>query len=401
MAAILCACYCSGVITFANEAWWKISGHPRDRDPSTFLDSVHEDDKAICIKLWEDILESKSGIPPCEFRWKRQADDQLDRWCWAVSVPELDDSGNIIAITGVLTDITMKKQNELYQVKRAEEAIELRHAQERFIDMTSHELRNPLSAIILSADSSAERLEELVRAGAGSPPVGRVTPALPTASSSSLVPAARFQTEVEDTLQDLKIISHCCVHMTRLIDDVLTLSKLDNQFLIITPVPSRPVEFIRETLQIFKGEMQSKSIISEFTTSRAFVDLRVDYVLTDPSRVNQLLINLLTNAIKFTASSKVRKITVGLDVSETRPPLAGTTVAASGLDETTSPTSAVAIDQDAVWLVVSVSDSGRGLLPEEVSGLFQRFKQANPRTHISYGGSGESSSIPVLIHHLC
>lgn len=41
-----------------------------------------------------------------------------------------------------------------------------------------------------------------------------------------------------------------------------------------------------------------------------------------------------------------------------------------------------------LYLVFSISDTGRGLTPEEISGLFQRFKQANPKTHITYGGSG-------------
>lgn len=40
-----------------------------------------------------------------------------------------------------------------------------------------------------------------------------------------------YKTEVEDTLQDMKIINHCCVHMTRLIDDVLTLSKLGTSYI--------------------------------------------------------------------------------------------------------------------------------------------------------------------------
>ena len=109
--------------------------------------------------------------------------------------------------------------------------------------------------------------------------------------------------------------------MTRLIDDVLTLSKLgmlafdtsvsqawvctltaftptDNQFLVITPVPCRPADFISETLAIFKGEMMSKDITYELEIKPSFVAYNVDYVLTDPSRINQLVINILTNAIK-------------------------------------------------------------------------------------------------------
>ena len=287
-----------------------------------------------------------------------------------------------------MSDITDKKLIELNQKRQTEEATELRTAQERFIDMTSHELRNPLSAIVLSADSSVERLQDIVREGAAKDDA--IAPGDP---ATGLAP--RLRHEVQDTLEDLKIISHCCVHMTRLIDDVLTLSKLDNQFLIITPVPSRPTQFIRETLLIFKAEMQSKEIESELQTTSAFAELQVDYVLTDPSRMNQLLINLLTNAIKFTAPSKVRKIVVTLDVSETKPALATPATPSPDARDPGSESEAVnnepVSDPTTVWLIVSVKDSGRGLTLEEVSGLFQRFKQANPRTHISYGGSGTCS----------
>ena len=378
---------CRGELTFVNDSWWTITGHPRDKPVDSFWESVHDDDVETVKYIFATVLER--NMPSFEFRWKRRPGDICDRWCTGSSRIETDDEGKVIAATGVLSDTTDKKLVELNQKRQAEEAIELRTAQERFIDMTSHELRNPLSAIVLSADSSVERLQAIVQEGVAATGSG----------VAGLAPGP--QHEVEDTLEDLKIISHCCVHMTRLIDDVLTLSKLDNQFLIITPVPSRPTQFIRETLQIFKGEMQSKEIESELQTSSAFAELQIDYVLTDPSRMNQLLINLLTNAIKFTATSKVRKIVVTLDVSETKPILATPATPSPETQDTPAtptlggpgfPSEAAnkepAPDSATVWLIVSVKDSGRGLTPEEVSGLFQRFKQANPRTHISYGGSG-------------
>lgn len=57
-------------------------------------------------------------------------------------------------------------------------------------------------------------------------------------------------------------------------------------------------DFISETLAIFKGEMISKDIVCDFEITPAFVENQVDYILTDPSRINQLVINILTNAIK-------------------------------------------------------------------------------------------------------
>ena len=196
--------FSSGHITFANAAWYRISRHPEEAGTDTFLDSVHEDDVEASIAMWKLAMTSKVPVPPMEFRWKPRPGDSSIRWCYAVSSPELDARGNIVSVTGALTDISDSKAMELYQKQRAEEAIELRTATERFVDMTSHELRNPLSAIILSADASAERLSGI---------------------SPEALPATHAD-EICQTLEDLKIISTCSVHMNRLIDDILTLSKI-------------------------------------------------------------------------------------------------------------------------------------------------------------------------------
>jgi CheY-like chemotaxis protein len=104
----------------------------------------------------------------------------------------------------------------------------------------------------------------------------------------------------------------------------------------------------------------------------------------------QILINLLTNAIKFTRLEKTRSITVALAASATEP--------------SSKPGEVQFIDTKLVgedhhlecdwkrgsvkYIRFSVTDTGRGLTPEEMSSLFIRFSQASPRTHIHYGGSG-------------
>lgn len=100
------------------------------------MDSVHEDDKELSIAMWQRAMTSKVPVPPMEFRWKARPGDTSVRWCYAVSSPELDAKGNIVSITGALTDISDSKAMELYQKQRAEEAIELRTATERFVDMS-------------------------------------------------------------------------------------------------------------------------------------------------------------------------------------------------------------------------------------------------------------------------
>lgn len=152
--------------------------------------------------------------------------------------------------------------------------------------------------------------------------------------------------------------------------------------------------------------MLAKDIASSLDIKPSITANNVDYVLTDPSRINQLLINLTINAIKvstvlpvrnsrlkvcfrqFTAPSSYRQITITLDCSLIRPTLPG--AAAESNPQSPGP-GAVAPrfpQPNELYLLISISDTGCVLSQEEISGLFQRFKQANPKTHISYGGSG-------------
>lgn len=92
-----CICF-SEESTFANDAWWNLTRASARPRCWCLPDSVHDDNKAVCIKSREDVLESRAGILPSGFRWKRQPDNQLDRLCWAVSVSELDDWSSIVAM---------------------------------------------------------------------------------------------------------------------------------------------------------------------------------------------------------------------------------------------------------------------------------------------------------------
>jgi signal transduction histidine kinase len=91
-----------------------------------------------------------------------------------------------------------------------------------FIDMTSHELRNPLSAVVQCADSVTASLRQL------SPNS--------TAPPFSGMDLTRIQEAIKASIEALEIIVSCSLHQKRVIDDVLTLSKLDSNLILITPV---------------------------------------------------------------------------------------------------------------------------------------------------------------------
>jgi signal transduction histidine kinase len=124
---------------------------------------------------------------------------------------------------------------------------------EHFIDTTSHEMRNPLSAIMQCADGILDAYSAQI---SGSP--------LPGAWYSFL----------EQTLDAAQTISQCAMHMRHIIDDVLTISKLDSGLLIITPVDAQPESIVKHAVRMFDAE--------------AYRNMEIDYCSLDSTRVLQV-----------------------------------------------------------------------------------------------------------------
>lgn len=365
-----------GNVLYANEAWFRLTEHPRDSfHPLSWYNVIHEGDHAIMDIEWAKLT---SGNPvEFELRLKRpfETNETLngesvrgERWILAAAYADKHEDGTVKGILGCLTDISRQKWAEGFQSRRTEEAIELKRQQENFMDMTSHEARNPLSAIMLCAESIVTALQEI----------------LSTSSARDQIQVPKDT--IETNLEGAEIIMACAQHQKRIIDDVLTLSKLDAGLLVICPIECQPDEIIKQSLKMFDSEILKSDISLEYTLLPSYSALNIDWVRLDPSRLLQILINLLTNAIKFTANSETRKITLTVGASIERP-----NKAIEGLEYLSDPSPKDPTSprtDDEVYLSVTVKDTGRGITPDEMRGLFQRFMQASPKTYIKYGGSG-------------
>ncbi|KAF2677807.1 hypothetical protein K458DRAFT_318624 [Lentithecium fluviatile CBS 122367] len=363
----------AGRINYCNDTWYEISRVPKEPEKTDrWMDYVKEEDQALIQQQWKRLVDNAAAIN-IEFRFKARWEDRNgnkgDTWVLFCAFPEKYEDGMLKSAFGSITNISPQKWAEGFQKRKMEEAVELKRQQENFIDITSHEMRNPLSAILQCADEISTILGDFRISGATEIPARLVT----------------------DSIDAAQTIALCAQHQKRIVDDVLTLSKLDSAMLMVTPVDVQPLQIVQRALKMFEGEVQTAGIQMQFVITDSYKDLNIDWVKLDPSRVLQVLINLTTNAIKFTTTETSRTIKVILSASEERPSVVDSPRVSffpsrsKRIDQTFGPDWG---DGQEIFLEFAVQDTGRGLNADEMKLLFQRFSQASPRTHVQYGGSG-------------
>jgi PAS domain S-box-containing protein len=392
-------------IEYCNSHWFKILGHPKA--PLGELDwrsTVYDDDLEGIAEDTKIVL--RGGKPHTfSFRakklWTGPDDVARPTWILATAIGHIDDTGQVRSIMGTLTDVSQLKWAEAIQRNRVEEALESKRQQENFIDMTSHEMRtypivtecwirsmqtniplgNPLSAMVQCADSVSSSLAEIQTLTNDENLIAQ--PALRT----------RLQDSISTSLDAIDTIQACATHQKRIVDDILTLSKLDSKLLVISPVAIQPAALLQDTHKIFKEEASKAQVDLKMKYDASFADMQIDYAILDPSRVLQVLINLLTNAIKFTQAQSTRKVEVTMGAS--REP-------GEKRDIQYVPQKALRQDflnqrewgdGEIFYLHFTVKDTGCGLTAEHKDKLFLRFSQASPRTHVQV--------MSVLFHPLC
>ena len=351
----------------------------RESTTMAWTEHIHSDDLQRFHDAWQRLLDQKVPVT-IEHRLKKPwtSIDKTTgqgtsgtRWLLANAFPDVDSDGKITAVMGWLTDISHRKFAENLLSRRLEDALENKRQTENFIDMTTHEMRNPLSAILQSADSISSTLN--------------------SAEIMDLKQTIHLTHETSDEIIDaVQTIILCAQHQKRIIDDILTLSKLDASLLVISPDKVQPPALLEKALRMFHAEIARAGITARVEIEPTYDELNVDWVVLDPSRLLQVIINLLTNAIKFTQYSDKRNITIYLGASFDRPTGKHHKVSfipTKHVRPANSPLSAWGDGED-LFLQIAVADTGRGLSEDEMKVLFQRFSQASPKTYSQYGGSG-------------
>jgi PAS domain S-box-containing protein len=364
-----------GELLWANEHYFALSGRPAEQqaEKKGFFDVYVDEDQSKAEDVWNQLLSGANHIT-AELRLKKPyrspSGETAPAHIQVLAFPYRE-NGQVKSIMACTTDISRLKWAQTFQARLAAEAREAKRQQEAFIDVVSHEMRNPLSAIVHCADEISSSLAECQTQLA----------ALPKPCLDAL----------NENVASANIIMQCAHHQKRIIDDVLTLSKLDSMLLSITPTATRPPKLISSIVAIFEAELKSHNIRISVVPDPSLPQLCVDYLYLDPSRVTQIFINLITNAIKFVKSSAQPSISIRFGASLSKPhdffpkDMFWATKSKETCDMTGNPEWGTG---EIVYLSFMVKDSGIGMREKEINKIFERFRQANMRTHVKYGGSG-------------
>lgn len=371
-----------GKLLWANDKFHSLVDLPSKINDA--IDSVYaifcEDDQKEVREFWAEIFVGEKNHVSAEFRIRQMFEPPR-------GLPEpahvqilafpFKEHGVVVSGMACITDISRLKWAEAWQARIAQDARDSKRQQEAFIDVVSHEMRNPLSAIVHCADAITLSLDDIK-----------------AAEDASKIPASILEA-ITANASAASTILDCCRHQKRIIDDVLTLSRLEATLLSVKPSAGRPSELIDSVIAMFDTELQSKSISTQVLADASIDELQIDYLNFDSSRVVQIFINLLTNAIKFMNVEGSKTVTFRYSTtlfppgSTSNPPLfPGIQWAPKGTNASHAVNTSDWGTGDILYLIFSLSDTGIGMQTSEIDQIFQRFRQASIKTHVTYGGSG-------------
>ncbi|KAJ9614402.1 hypothetical protein H2200_002538 [Cladophialophora chaetospira] len=362
-----------GTLVWANEQYYKVLGISKEEGTKSFsfLDAYDKDSEQQARLLWAQLLEGAPSVSG-ELRLQRlfvPPSGPAEPACVLANGFPWKEHGEIKYIMGCFTDVSHLKWAESVQIRSAGAARDAKRQQELFIDTTSHELRNPLGAIMQCAESIASSLQ-----------------------FSGSMAAADMLGVLRENVETAEIILACTSHQKRIIDDVLLLSRLESQMLSITPIQTNIDLVIADVLKMFKGECKQNGIALNIKPHQSLTDCKVDSVMCDPSRLMQIIINILANAIKYVRQEIHREILFTYGAAESVAEVYRSNLGVRWWTQSKEREDLTLAnewgDAQPLFLFFAVHDSGPGLAPQEIDRLFQRFVQTTKLTHVKYGGAG-------------
>ena len=306
----------SGDVIF-NDIWAEMLGYHISEIKQSITEwesRVHPADLEGCYKDITAHIEGKTEFYENVHRMKHRD----GHWVFILDrgkIVEKDHEGRPIRFTGTHTDITRQKEAEI-------RALDAMNAKSRFIANMSHEIRTPLNGIL--------GLLQLL-------------------SETSLD---------EQQLEWVNVMMECGDGLLTVINDILDLSKVETGKITVEPRPTDLEKTFHLVFDLFQERAQQKKIDYQLELSASMPAV----VVVDDQRIKQIVINLISNAIKFTRKGRVQ---VRVD-TKIQP-------------------------DEREWLIVEVKDTGKGI--ENPDCIWDRFSQEDSSISREFGGTGLGLSI--------
>jgi len=291
--------YAPGELESHLSSWERIC-HPEDQ-PRAFEEAEKHIAGETPLFETEQRIRQKDG----SWRWVRVVGEMVER----------DARGEPRRVVGVHVDI-----QELREAR--EKAERASRAKSEFLANMSHEIRTPMTAILGYSDLMA--------------------------SDTDIAQDAKEMAEMAKSIQSN------ASHLLSVINDILDVSKIEAGFLSVEQIETSPIFLIEEVASLLRPRAKSKGI----ELSLSYTSQIPSVIITDPTRVKQVLFNVIGNAIKFTEVGRV-SLELGYD-------------------------------QTQAMLVVRVSDTGIGMTTSQVETVSrsEAFMQADMSTTRKFGGTG-------------
>lgn len=307
-----------GAMEYCNQNWTNYTGmEPGEAQGDGWQSAFHPDDLPRSLIDWSFSIRNKTRYEN-EARLRRK--DGAYRWHWIKAEPELDERGNVICWLGTVTDIEDRKSFE-QKLKEAQRTAELANeAKTHFLANMSHEIRTPLNAIM--------GFTELL-----------------TDPGPSM----------EEKMKNVAVVRRNCHQLLKIVNEILDISKVEAGELEIEKVETKIDELLNEVKALLRVQAGKKGIELKFAPPEDVPDR----VLTDSTRLRQILLNIVGNALKFTQQGSVSVTTKFVRKAN---------------------------GQSMVTFVVS--DTGVGIDHQSAQKIFQPFSQADTSTTRLFGGTG-------------
>ncbi len=351
-----------------------------------WLESVHPEDKERAVASWSAYIREGRDYSE-EFRF--QTAHGSDRWVQVRSSPMLSSQGELLGYVGTLEDITERKQAEevraqvIQEQTARQEAEAANRMKDEFLAVLSHELRTPLTSMLgWSKILRAKKLDE------------------------------------KATSRALEAIERNATSQMQLIEDILDVSRIIRGQLRLNVSAVNLLSVMEAALEAVRPLAEPKDI-----KLNTVLDTSVGSVYGDPARLQQVVWNLLTNAIKFTpkggrvevrlskyfgcsisdfgfaqsfpagryANDKAQEASndFGLESDSEN-------LDSSNTDESSNPKSTIQ-NLKSQYAQIQVIDTGIGISSEFLPKVFERFRQADSTTTRSHNGLGLGLAI---VRHL-